>query len=116
MKAFAIASLLCLTAFANADERPAENVFHEQLGIAFDQIYVVSPFDEVTYFTAYSLAGDMLWEIPFISKILSWKVKEGLVFIFSQDLDGLCYYLNCLDASEGTLLWGRKILAPTPSP
>ena len=116
MKAFAIAGLLCFTAFANADERPAETVVNEQMGIAFDQIYVVSPFGGVTYFTAYSLAGDMVWEIPFISKILSWKVKEGLVFIFSQDPDGLCYYLNCLDASDGKLLWGSKILAPSPSP
>jgi hypothetical protein len=94
------------------NQTKADGLSSEKLGIYADSIYVISAFDEINYFTTYHSSGDVIWEVPFNSKIITWKIKEDLLFIFSQARDGLAYYLTCLHANEGSLMWEKAIVAP----
>lgn len=114
MKSCLIPLLLSFGAIQAADELPIDSS-NEDFVIDLDHIYTVSVFEEITYFTAYSLSGDPLWEAPFSSEILSWKVKEGQLFVFSMARNKAAYFLTCVDANAGTLMWERVIRAPTGS-
>ncbi len=90
-------------------EGPCENFI-----VHSDKIYTVAAFSELTYFTGYSLDGTPLWEAPFGSEILSWKIKDDQLLIFSIARNKAAYFLTCVDANQGTLVWERVIQAPVP--
>jgi outer membrane protein assembly factor BamB len=88
------------------------NLNSEQLSINGDNIFVVSKFAEMDYFTIYTSSGEILWEVPFNSEIVSSQVKDDLLLIFSKARSGLAYFLTCLDMKEGKLNWEKVISAP----
>lgn len=96
----------------NADEELQMNATCEGFVIGEQLIYTVSPFEDVTYFTAYSFFGECVWEIPFGLEILSWKIHEGQILIFSHAFNNTLYLLTCVDAVKGSILWERPILSP----
>jgi outer membrane protein assembly factor BamB len=91
------------------------NLNSEQLSVIGDNIYVVSKFPEVDYFTVYTSSGEFLWEISFNSEVVSSQVKDDLLLIFSKARNGVAYFLTCLDIREGKLNWEKGISAPNAS-
>jgi hypothetical protein len=90
--------------------------FHtDQLAVNAEDIYAISSFQETDYFTVYTHAGDILWEVPFFAKIISWKARDELLFIFSQARNSQAYFISCLDAKKGYLLWEKGIYAKLPN-
>lgn len=78
-----------------------------------EMIHSISSFDQIAYLTTYSYEGNPIWELPFFAKIVSWELKEGKLFIFSKNRPGTAFYLTCIDAAQGKILWERAIVAPT---
>ena len=75
-------------------------------------IHIVSAFPEVSYLTTYAPSGEVLWEVPFSSKIASWDLKDDAVFVFSKTREGSICFLTCIDAPTGKILWEKNIYAP----
>ena len=90
----------------------------EPLTIVQEKICVVSSFEQKDFFTVYSLEGMPLWEVSFSSKVISWRVENDRVHVFSKDRAGKAYYLSCFEIEKGGLQWERPIFAPEiePSP
>lgn len=112
MKSCLIA-LLLLFGTLNAAEQFQMDGPNQTCVVGLDKIYTVAAFDERTYFTAYSLDGNPIWEAPFSSEILSWKIKDGQLLIFSVARNKEAYFLTCVDANEGMLVWERVIYSPS---
>lgn len=107
MKFYLIALFLLFGTLVSAEELQRGSFL-----IDAQNIHVVSSFDEVTYLTTYSSTGDLVWETAFNSEIVSWEAEDGKVYVFSKARNRLAYYLTCVDAQEGKLLWERVIVAP----
>ena len=75
-------------------------------------IHVISSFEKVDYFTTYKLTGDMAWEQTFNSVILSWRIENESILIFSRDRAGLAYYLTCFQLKTGEFLWEKAMRPP----
>ena len=102
-----------LTWSLRADEVPVEEFNSEILSVDKNLVQVISSFDEVDYFSTYSPSGALIWEVPFGSKILSWKRGDGeSLFIFSKNRNSLVTYLTCVDPSTGKIVWENSILSP----
>jgi hypothetical protein len=84
----------------------------ERMSVNSESIYVVSSFDVIDYFSTYNHEGEFVWETPFSSKIVSWKIKGDVLFIFSRHRNGLVYYLTRLEAGTGTIKWEKSIFSP----
>lgn len=113
MKTCLIAFLLSFASLNAAEELQMGGLSNENLVLHYDNILIVSSFEQITYLTSFTLAGDPVWEAPFHSEILTWKINNGLLFVFSKSRTGSRYFLTCLDAAEGKLLWERVISAPS---
>jgi len=87
----------------------------DKLDLGLECIHVVSQFPEVAYLTAYAYSGEPVWEVNFNSEILSWKTKDQQLVIFSKARNGQAYFLTCLDASNGDLIWENPIFGPPGS-
>lgn len=100
------AVLFCssLSAAAVANDYSFEQ---ERMVIDRNDIFVVSSFDSKDYITVYDFFGRQLWNISFHAKILSWKVDNDLLVVFSKDRAGTSTYLTCIDRYTGKLLWQR---------
>lgn len=79
-------------------------------------VSVISSFEMVDYFSTYSEMGMLLWEVPFGSKIESWKLTDEALFIFSRHRKGSACYLTCVHPDTGALIWEKNILAPVELP
>jgi len=91
-----------------------ENDFSkDKLIISAGNISVISSFEAMTFITTYSPAGDPLWEAPFTSEIVSCKCTEDHLLVFSKARNGIAYFLTCIEAKDGTLVWERPIMAPS---
>lgn len=110
---FLIACLLSFASLSAAEELQMDGLSNENLLLHYDNILTVSSFEQITYLTSFTLAGDPVWEAPFYSEIQTWKISNGLLFVFSKSRSGSRCFLTCLDAAEGKLLWERVISAPS---
>lgn len=97
-------ALICCTLTLSAADK--------NLGLVAGQIYTVSPFNEICYFTTFSSAGEPLWEIPFNTEVLSWETTDEEVIIFSKARNGSATYLTCVNKGDGQFKWERAIFAP----
>lgn len=93
-------------------ELGADELCHQNLIVNGNDIYVISKFNGVDYFTTYNFSGDVVWEVPFNSEIVASKVENDLLLIFSKNRSGVAYYLTCLDPDKGNLLWEKAIFSP----
>lgn len=85
---------------------------HEPLVVKEKEIHTIASFDAVDYFTTITSDGEFLWELPFGTKIESFQELGDRLFILSKMRDGSAYYLTCLDAEKGKLIWEKPIFAP----
>ena len=107
--------ILCVlfTIESKAEEFQFADFIPERLGLDGDRIYVISTFEGVNFFTAYTYSGDPIWEISFNSNIISCANEDEMLFVFSKARNGTAYYLTCIDAKMGKLIWEKPILAPS---
>jgi hypothetical protein len=96
----------------HSDELQFNDFIPEKLTVDGNRLYVISNFDQIQYFTVFSYEGDPIWEIPFSSKIISCEKDDEKIFIFSKARDASVYYLTCLDAENGKLLWEKPVFSP----
>lgn len=85
----------------------------DALQIRGEMIYVTASFEQVDYFSTLSQQGEFQWELPFKTKIISWKKQENHLFILSKMRDESAFFLSCVDAANGTLQWEKGIYAPS---
>lgn len=105
---------ICLLCSSLVASEISNNNFHpDQLVVAPEVVYVVSSFEEIDYFTVFSHEGVGIWEIPFSSKIRSWKICDNSLFVFSEGRNKKVCFLSCFDAISGELKWEKPIVAPT---
>ncbi len=88
----------------------------DRLSIHKNRVYAVSSFDQMDYFSVYSDLGELVWEVPFNSKVVTWKMTDEWVYIFSRSRGGLAYYVSCIEPITGKLIWEKPIHAPTQFP
>ena len=99
-----------------ASEIPSSEYSSEFLVVNKNLIHTISSFDDVDYFSTFLNSGDLLWEIPFNSQILSLKLyNEGLLYIFSKQRNGRAFYLSCVESATGKFLWEKPIYSPMPN-
>jgi len=99
-----------------AAEIPSSEYSSETLVVNKNLIHVISSFDQIDYFSTFLHSGDIVWEIPFNSQILSMKIyNEGLLYIFSKQRNGMAFYLSCVESATGKFLWEKPIYAPMPN-
>ncbi len=107
--------LVCFLMISNAlkaDESKPKTPSFEKLLAAEDLVYVISSFEEINYLTAFSLLGEMTWEVIFASAIVSCDLEGEYLFVFSKARNGSAYYLTCIEANTGKLIWEKPIWAP----
>jgi hypothetical protein len=99
-----------------AEEIQRSEYSSEHFVVNKNLIHVISSFDQVDYFSTFLHSGDMVWEIPFNSQILSMKIyNEGLLYIFSKQRNGMAFYLSCVESATGKFLWEKPIYSPMPN-
>ena len=70
-------------------------------------IIVHSPFDTTDLVTSYSEYGFLQWEVKLNARVLSMKIKDGLLYIFSGSRVLNKTFLTCVDPVTGIILWER---------
>lgn len=70
-------------------------------------ILLLSSFEEEDHITAYTDYGTLLWDVTVHPKIISWKIKDGLLYVFSKSRYLDKTYLTCIDPATGYILWER---------
>lgn len=94
---------------------PSSEYSSELIFVNKNLIHTISSFDDVDYFSTFLHSGDLVWEIPFNSQILSTNISnEGLLYIFSKQRNGMAFYLSCLESATGKFLWEKPIYSPMP--
>lgn len=73
----------------------------------YNQIIILSPFDDSDHITAYSDYGSFQWDVSVSTKVISMKMKDGFLYIFSKSRYVEKTYLTCVDADTGIVLWER---------
>jgi len=90
----------------------ANNYQTDPLFLLQEKVAIVSSFEEGDYLTVYSSQGTPLWEVPFASKVLSWKIDGDNLYVFSKGRPNLIYFLSCFSTQKGELLWEKPVFAP----
>lgn len=70
-------------------------------------VMIHSPFDTQDHITSYSEYGSFQWDVTMNTKIISMKLKDGLLFVFSGSRISSKTYLTCIDPVTGIVLWER---------
>ena len=107
MKKMAISLLLLVGSLATASDYQID-----PLAASEGTVFIVSTFEKRDYFTVFSATGTPLWEISFASKIISWKIDGGNLYIFSKMRTPEAYFLSCFETQKGELQWEKPIVAP----
>lgn len=108
MRSILIALALCFALPSFADSRKNDYDFNqERMLVDQGEIFVISSFDSSDLLTAFDYYGNMLWEVRFNTKVLSWDVQPNLIFVFSKNRSGNKTFVNCIDRTTGIILWER---------
>jgi outer membrane protein assembly factor BamB len=70
-------------------------------------VIILSAFEDDDHITAYSDYGSLLWDVTVNPKVISWKIKDGLLYVFSKSRFLEKTYLTCIDPATGYILWER---------
>lgn len=70
-------------------------------------IFVASTFDDQDHITAYTYKGELLWDLPFHAKIISWQLAGDKLIVFSKGRKGNRTYVTSIDKFSGNLYWQR---------
>lgn len=102
---------ICLFAFGTACASTSyfsDRNFDQDRMIATNySLILLSPFEEQDHITAYTDYGNLLWDVTIHPKVMSWKLKDGLLYVFSKSRLMDKTYLTCIDPATGYILWER---------
>jgi len=70
-------------------------------------VMVLSAFEDEDHITCYSNYGRLLWDVTFNPKVISWKLDDNLLYIFSKSRFLEKTYLHCIDPLTGKIIWER---------
>jgi hypothetical protein len=70
-------------------------------------IMVVTSLEDEDHITAYSDNGIRLWDQTFYPKIISWKLKDGYLYVFSKSRLLSTTYLTCMNPMTGIIIWEK---------
>lgn len=70
-------------------------------------ILILSAFEDEDHITAYSDYGTLQWDVTVRSKVISWKIKDGLLYVFSKSRYLEKTFLTCIDPATGYVIWER---------
>lgn len=73
----------------------------------YNQVIILSTYNDEDHITSYSDYGNFQWDIRLSTKVISMKIKEGYLYIFSRSRYTDKTYLTCADASTGIVIWER---------
>lgn len=61
------------------------------------------------YITAYDLSGQLMWNVSFSTKILSWQIhpEDGYLYVFSKNRYNSNTKLTCFDPQYSSILWEK---------
>lgn len=100
---FCLLFSFCLNAFSLSDrEFDQGKMLTSPYGIL-----VLSACEATDVITAYDTQGKLLWNMLLSSKIISWQMKEGRLYVFSKDRYYEDTYLMCVHPATGSVQWER---------
>lgn len=70
-------------------------------------VMILSAFEDEDHISAYSDYGSLLWNVSVNPKIISWRMKDGLLYVFSKSRYLEKTYLHCIDPATGKIIWER---------
>lgn len=70
-------------------------------------IMVLSPCENSDTLTAYDSNGKVLWNIVLKSKVISWNLKDGRLYVFSKNRFYDDTYLHSINPITGYIVWER---------
>jgi outer membrane protein assembly factor BamB len=77
----------------------------DQMLMTNHNVMILSAFDDEDHISAYNTGGQLLWDIRITPKVTSWKLKDGLLFIFAKDRYLEKTYLTCVNPVTGAIIW-----------
>lgn len=106
LRALFVGALLLVGAEATA---AVPNFSQDHMITTNYSIIVHSPFDSTDHITSYSDYGTFQWDVTMNTKVISMKMKDGLLYIFSATRSSFNTktYLTCVDPITGIILWER---------
>ena len=79
----------------------------ERMIITNYSLILLSPCEDEDHLTAYTDNGTLLWDVSIFPKVMSWKLKNGMLYVFSKSRQFDKTYLTCIDPATGFILWER---------
>jgi outer membrane protein assembly factor BamB len=100
---------LCLLGFSHVSASifSDRNFDQDHMILTNYSILILSPFEDSDHISAYSDYGNLLWDVSFSTKVISWKIKDGYLYAFSKSRYLEKTYLTCIDPASGLVVWER---------
>jgi outer membrane protein assembly factor BamB len=99
---------LCLLACGSATALFSDRNFDQDHMISTNySVMILSAFEDEDFISAYSDYGSLLWNVSLNPKVISWKMKDGLLYVFSKSRYLEKTYLHCIDPATGKIIWER---------
>lgn len=70
-------------------------------------ILLLSPGSDLDYLTAYTTYGTYRWQISLYTKVMSWGILNGSLYVFSKSRYTDSTTLLCVNPDTGEILWER---------
>lgn len=84
-----------------------DSINQERLMVTSHNLMIVSSFTNEDHVTAYNDYGTLLWDVTFRTQVVSWKLKDGDLYVFTKSRYKDSTYLTCIDPVTGTIIWER---------
>lgn len=100
---------LCLLGCGQATGAVFSDRYFEQNHMITNRgsVMVLSAFEDEDHLTCYSSYGSLLWNVTVNPKVISWKLEDNLLYVFSKSRVLEKTYLHCIDPMTGKILWER---------
>ena len=99
---------ICLLTCVNAAAVYSDRSFdQDHMILNRGSVMILSAFDEEDHITCYSDYGRLLWNVSFNPKVISWKIDNHLLYVFSKSRILEKTYLHCIDPTNGKIIWER---------
>ena len=100
-------SAFLLTASAASASPYKDLTFNQDLMITTSyNVITISSINHNDHITAYDIiTGSQQWTIPFYAKIISCKLKDGYLYVFAKERNGMATYVFCINPQSGFVFW-----------
>lgn len=103
-----ILSIFLLSAGAASASYDMNRQFNQDYMITTPyNVIVVSSFNDADFLTAFNEYGSLAWKVKIPRNVLSMKLKDGYLYVFSQHHYKESTTLSCIDPINGSILWER---------